>query len=230
MSEFQSDYYSKHYWNIHYKGLLGAFTKGYHKKIERGRNSNDFYENVLEIGGGTGEHIEFVRHSFSIYTLLDISESPDGLRRIASDPRSLQFQFVLADASSVPFEDSTFDRVVSTCVLHHVSNLERTLTEVRRVAKNGAVIDLYVPCDPGMMYRWIRHWTSHLKQKSSMDLSWTQVKYLWALEHQNHYLGIMALIKGVFAIDNIRIARYPSPWLSWNFNLFSVVTVKLKKQ
>jgi len=129
----------------------------------------------------------------------------------------------------MPFEGFTFDRILSTCVLHHVSNLEQTLTEIRRVARNGAVVDLYVPCDPGMLYRWIRHRTSHLKQKNIMKLSWAQVKYLWALEHRNHYLGIMSLINGVFDEDEIQVSRFLLPWLSWNLSLFSIVTVQVNK-
>lgn len=52
MPEIHSDYYKKHYWNVHYKGLLGIFTNGYHKKIEKKRGWNCNYQNVLEIGGG----------------------------------------------------------------------------------------------------------------------------------------------------------------------------------
>jgi ubiquinone/menaquinone biosynthesis C-methylase UbiE len=160
---------------------------------------------------------------------LDIAENHEGLKRVALDSRSSQVKFVLADASDVPFEDCTFNRILSTCVLHHVSNLEKTLTEIRRVAKNDALVDLFVPCDPGMLYRWVRHLTSHLKQKKAMELSWAQVKYLWALEHRNHYLGIMFLIKGIFEKDEIQISRFPLPALSWNLSLFSIVTIRVKK-
>lgn len=201
----------------------------YHKRIEKRYKSGDLYANILEIGGGTAEHLRFVRHTFSTYTVLDIAENREGLKRIALDNRSNQIKFVLANASEMPFEGFTFDRILSTCVLHHVTNLEQTLTEIRRVARNGAVLDLYVPCDPGMLYRWIRHWTSHLKQKNIMKLSWAQVKYLWALEHRNHYLGIISLINGVFEEDEIQVSRFPLPWLSWNLSLFSIATVQVKK-
>jgi hypothetical protein len=52
MSEYQSSYYEKHYWNVQYQGMQGAFTNIYHKKIEKQRKQSDAYENVLEIGGG----------------------------------------------------------------------------------------------------------------------------------------------------------------------------------
>jgi hypothetical protein len=75
MSEHQSSYYEKHYWNVQYQGMQGAFTNIYHKKIEKQRKQSDVYENVLASGGGTGEHLSSVKHSFSSYTLLDIAEN-----------------------------------------------------------------------------------------------------------------------------------------------------------
>lgn len=54
MSKFHSEYYKKHYWNVHYKGLLGVFTKGYHRKLEKDNTPGHFYSNVLEVGGGKG--------------------------------------------------------------------------------------------------------------------------------------------------------------------------------
>ncbi len=229
MSELYSEYYEKHYWNVHYKGLLGVFTNGYHKKLERKNKSSQFYSSVLEIGGGTGEHLKFVRHGFDKYSLLDISENIVGLQRVKSDPRESRITFILADATSMPLKDDHFDRVLVTCVLHHIPNLEMALAEIRRVAKSGATIDFYVPCDPGMLYRWIRHWTSHFKQKRNMGLTWVEVKHLWALEHRNHYLGILSLIRGIFIHDELQIRRFPIRFFSWNFNLYSLVRIQIKK-
>jgi ubiquinone/menaquinone biosynthesis C-methylase UbiE len=226
MSEIHSDYYKKHYWNVHYKGILGVFTNGYHRKLEK---SNLFYSNVLEIGGGTGEHLKFVKHEFDQYILLDISENTDGLQRIKLDPRAEKIKFVLADATNMPIETDKFDRILVTCVLHHIPNLELALTEIRRVAKPGSRIDFYLPCDPGVLYRWIRHWTSHYKQKRNMNLTWVEVKHLWGLEHRNHYLGILSLIRGIFNSDEIQIERFPFQFFSWNLNLYSMLRIQIRK-
>jgi len=226
MSELESDYYKRHYSKVHYKGLLGIFTSGYHMKIERIHKSKNSYENVLEIGGGVGEHVRYVKHEFLKYTLVDIVENIEKLRALESDPRFAKIEFVLADASSLPFKDSSFDRVLSTCVLHHIPDLESAIREIRRVSKKGATVDLYLPCDPGMIYRWIRHWTSHYKQKKSMNVDWGQVKFLWAIEHRNHYLSILSVCKEIFKEDDFSIERYPLKYSSWNFNLYSVIRIK----
>lgn len=227
MAEFKSDYYEKHYFKVHYKGLLGIFTIGYHKTIEKLHKSKNSYENVLEIGGGSGEHVRYVRHKFSKYTIVDIVEDVEKLKALKSDPRSEKIKFVLADASSLPFEDSSFDRILSTCVLHHILDLESAMREIRRISKKGATVDLYLPCDPGMIYRWIRHWTSHYKQKQSMNIDWGQVKFLWAMEHRNHYLSILSVCREIFKEDDLSIERYPFKFSSWNFNLYSVIRIKI---
>jgi phosphatidylethanolamine/phosphatidyl-N-methylethanolamine N-methyltransferase len=229
MSEKYSNYYKRHYWNVHYKGLLSFFTNGIHRKLEKDNVTGQFYSNVLEIGGGAGEHLKFVRHGFETYLLLDISENTEGLLRVKSDPRASQIRFVLADAAKIPLKNDDFDRVLVTCVLHHIPNLEMALAEIRRVAKSGAKIDIYLPCDPGMLYRWIRHWVSHFKQKRIMELTWVEVKHLWALEHRNHYLAILSLIRGIFIYDDVRIKRYPFRLFSWNLNLYSLICIQIKK-
>jgi ubiquinone/menaquinone biosynthesis C-methylase UbiE len=225
MDDRRLEYYKKHYQNMHYEGILGLFTSGYHRRLEKPHRPQKLFSHVLEIGGGTGEHLYFVKHDFEAYSLLDISEDIEGLQRVKSDPRESRVGFVLADATHMPFEDNQFDRILSTCVLHHIPNLETALAEIRRVAKPGAQIDFYLPCDPGLLYRWVRHWTSHRKQKKSMALTSVEVKYLWALEHRNHFLGVLSLIKGIYTEDQLKIERYPFRFFSWNFNLYSVIRI-----
>ena len=225
----RTEYYDNHYRNIHYKGLIGNFTSGYHKKLESNHPDHEHFSKVLEIGGGTGEHIPFVKHSFDYYVLLDIARNENALASLKNDSRSNKIEFLLADAREIPIPSDYYDRIVATCVLHHIPNLEDAICELRRVAKNESTIDLYLPCDPGLVYRWIRHWSSHIKQKKSMNLSWKEVKYLWAIEHRNHYLGIVKICSHIFAGDNIKIRRYPLRFASWNFNLYCVMNIKIQK-
>jgi phosphatidylethanolamine/phosphatidyl-N-methylethanolamine N-methyltransferase len=225
----QSDYYENYYRRIHYKGFLRNFTSGYHKKLEGPYKPAQMFSNVLEIGGGAGEHLVFVRHQFENYVLLDITKNDETLVQLQKDVRMSRIQFLLADASEIPSPDNHYDRILATCVLHHIPRLENALNELRRVAKDGALLDLYIPCDPGLMYRWIRHWTSHLKQKKIMNISWRQVKYLWAIEHRNHYLGIFIMCKKIFENDKVKVHRYPFAFASWNFNLYSVIRIQIQK-
>jgi ubiquinone/menaquinone biosynthesis C-methylase UbiE len=207
--------------------VLGLFTRTYHKALER-NISRPFQSYILEIGGGKGEHLKFIKHDFHSYTLLDLKS--EGAKSLVPTELLDKVEFIKGDARNIDQQDSIYDRVISTCVLHHIPNVEIALYELRRVAKNQAQISIYLPHDPGLFYRWIRHWTSHRKQVGILGTSMKEIKYLWSLEHPNHYLGILSAVKMIFKDDEIKVKRYPVPWLSWNTNLFSIVSIRVKKE
>ena len=216
------DYYENSYPLVHYQGAMGRFTRITHESVEKGLGSLDYFPKVLEIGAHTGEHIPFISHKFDEYVCLDIQP-------FNGESKNAKISHVTGDAEDLPFLDGTFDRVISVCVLHHIPRANNALTEIRRVAKSGALISLYVPCDPGILYRFIRHWTSHVKMKKLSGIPMWQVKGLWAEEHRGHALGILSMIRSVFHHDFVAIKRFPFSALSWNFNLFFVVSIKINK-
>jgi ubiquinone/menaquinone biosynthesis C-methylase UbiE len=90
---------------------------------------------VLEIGIGTGFSLPHYRQAESI---TGIDPDPHMLKRAEKRLATLGLNNVelrLARAEDLPFEDSSFDAVVSTLVLCTVRNVARSLTEVRRVLK-----------------------------------------------------------------------------------------------
>ena len=92
---------------------------------------------VLEIGGGTGANLT---HYLPAVTSLTITE-PDAsmLKRLerrvsAQVPSAVVLR---APAEDLPFEDDTFDVVVSTLVLCGVDDQPRAVREIRRVLRPG---------------------------------------------------------------------------------------------
>jgi ubiquinone/menaquinone biosynthesis C-methylase UbiE len=90
---------------------------------------------VLEIGGGTGSNL---RHYGELDSLVVTEPEPAMLRRLQDKVRqhAPQAEVVQAPAEDLPFEDASFDTVVSTLVLCGVDQ-ERALGEVRRVLRPG---------------------------------------------------------------------------------------------
>ena len=105
----------------------------------------------------------------------------------------------------------------------------KVLNECRRVLRNGGVLSLYLPNDPGMLYRWIRHFGAHKKYAKRTNRPLSEIKYLWAIEHQNHVLGISTIIKSVFIRDVVSRRSYPIPFGSWNLNLFQIYQISISK-
>jgi ubiquinone/menaquinone biosynthesis C-methylase UbiE len=92
---------------------------------------------VLEIGGGTGANLRF--YNGAVRTLTITEPEQPMVRRLEkrvgqSKPDA---KLLRAPAEDLPFNDESFDVVVSTLVLCTVDDQPRALREVRRVLRPG---------------------------------------------------------------------------------------------
>ncbi|KWX04799.1 hypothetical protein TH66_06450 [Carbonactinospora thermoautotrophica] len=89
---------------------------------------------VLEIGAGTGANLAHYRGAARV-----VAAEPDRAMRHylrqRLDQAHVPVEVSAARGEDLPFPDASFDAVVSTLVLCSVSDLDRTLAEVRRVLK-----------------------------------------------------------------------------------------------
>jgi ubiquinone/menaquinone biosynthesis C-methylase UbiE len=97
----------------------------------------DAFGNVLEIGAGTG--INLPHYDGNVASLVITEPEPAMLRRLQQKAREQAplAKVLRAPAEDLPFEDGTFDTVVSTLVLCGVDDQERALREARRVLRPG---------------------------------------------------------------------------------------------
>ena len=56
-----------------------------------------------------------------------------------------EFEYYVANATNLPFPDNSFDYVVCSEVIEHISEAERALQEIRRVLKNGKTFIVTTP-------------------------------------------------------------------------------------
>jgi ubiquinone/menaquinone biosynthesis C-methylase UbiE len=92
---------------------------------------------VLEIGAGTGAN--FGHYDDKVESLVVTEPEPAMLKRLqrkARDEAPLA-QVLRAPAEDLPFEDDSFDTVVSTLVLCGVDDQARSVREMRRVLRPG---------------------------------------------------------------------------------------------
>jgi ubiquinone/menaquinone biosynthesis C-methylase UbiE len=103
----------------------------------RRRLLGDARGSVLEIGGGTGANLGY--YNGGIETLVITEPEKQMLQRLqrkVRDQASLA-KVMRAPAEDLPFEDRTFDAVVSTLVLCGVDDQARAVREARRVLRPG---------------------------------------------------------------------------------------------
>ena len=220
MTKFYENTYKEMFYS---NGASTWATRRIHKALElRTKQFNS--KKILEIGGGEGFHVEYVDQNYNEYWLTDLDPRPlDGL---AADLfRQGKLFIKKEDAAKLSFKTDTFDRVIFMCVLHHLNDLPNSLSEARRVVKNGGHVSIYLPCDPGIVYRFIRKiFTAKQAKRLNADY-----ELLNALEHRNHFLGIYLVLKNVFNKDIMKIQKWPIPIPSWNLNLYYILHVKIVK-
>jgi len=96
---------------------------------------------VLEIGGGTGANLQYYQEGLERVV---VTEPDPGMKRQLDEKfKSLgksEFETVDASAETLPFEDASFDTVVSTLVLCTVDDPVQSLQEVYRVLRPGGAM------------------------------------------------------------------------------------------
>jgi ubiquinone/menaquinone biosynthesis C-methylase UbiE len=111
---------------------------------------------VLEIGGGTGANLPFYGDEVGEVVFTEPEEPmARRLERKLADS-SVPARVVRAAAEELPFEDASFDVVVSTLVLCTVNDPPRALAEIHRVLKpEGKLLFVeHVRSDSAKLARW----------------------------------------------------------------------------
>lgn len=168
-------------------------------------------ERVLELGCGGGfaaaEAAKFVGPSGRVVAI-DLSQD----QIAAAERLCAEFDWVecrVADATTLPFEDTFFDAVFGNQVLEYIADLDTALTEIHRVLRPGGrfVVTatnwsslVWYSEVPDRMERMLRAWATHapypdlpailsarLRQAGMQPLRQVSVPILNSSYHQNSF-------------------------------------------
>jgi SAM-dependent methyltransferase len=98
---------------------------------------------VLDIACGTG-YGGAILLGAGAQSVVGVDSSPEAVAE-ATRRQQPGFEAIRADGLDLPFEDGTFDVVVSFETLEHVEEAERFVAELRRVLADGGVLVLSTP-------------------------------------------------------------------------------------
>lgn len=175
--------------------------------------SRKFWKLVQE----RGEHFAFVKHRFDQYVITDLD--PEVLA-VANKKLGGQYAnrllFETQSGAGLSYRDNSFDRLIATHVLEHMYQPHLALKEWSRVVRDGGVISILIPTDPGLAWRLGRH----LGPRKTAVAQGIDYDYVMAREHVNPCNNLIALIRHYF--PERTEAWWPLPIPSIDLNLFFV--------
>jgi ubiquinone/menaquinone biosynthesis C-methylase UbiE len=171
------------------------------KVTERAEKLLDFIDikpnqNFLEIGCGSGPVSKHISEKYKIKVVgTDVDE--DQIEFAKENTRSLKnINFLIADATNLPFEDKSFDIILSINVLHHIPNWMDALREINRVLRNGG----YLLLAELLFARWTRG-ISRLYSGQAYGI--TTIDNLNLFIAKNHYSIIHSRLLKSFMWNNL---------------------------
>jgi methionine biosynthesis protein MetW len=133
----QNAYYDR-YWAPQTAQFAGRLSEGHAQVLAQHIGSTD---DVLDIGCGDGRTSGAWAHDHAgSYVGVDVSrEAVEHAKGLGLDARTIE------DASSLPFDDETFDAVLLIEVLEHLFQPQLAVAEARRVLRPAGTMIVTVP-------------------------------------------------------------------------------------
>ncbi len=194
-SKFNAVFMKNLEWYMH--KVYGNFKKELFNKLGK---------DVLEIGAGTGSNLPYYKPWTN---LTAVEPSKDMLNFFLKKAHNYPLNIYIREgyAEDLPFEDETFDSVVSTLVLCSVKSPYKVLNEVKRVLK------------PGGTFIFIEHVKSPkddfvAKTQDILHKSWK-----WLFEGCDLKRETGKLISSIFPKSKIKLVKFNSPFIPVNYHI-----------
>lgn len=116
-----------------YHTHLNGFDKGvFLRMVPRSLEGMD----ILELGAWDGRVYEYLKdQSFHRYVVTDISP-----KLLSRHPKGKNVEKVICDVEQkIPFEDESFDLILSFFMFEHIDNLRDVFEEIHRLLKPGGI-------------------------------------------------------------------------------------------
>ena len=171
---------------------FGELVGRHLKSVAFVRDADIQNKNILDIGCGYGWcEVAFLKRSPNAITGIEISEKDfETIRKNVIDTR---VTLAVSGATKLPFEDGSFDTVVSWEVIEHipVGTEDRMFAEVTRVLKNGGSFYLSTPhasffssiLDPAWWFAGHRHYSKRslirYGQEASLSVERVEIAGGW---------------------------------------------------
>lgn len=145
--------------------LFHVVTYDYVQDLVRGQE-------VLDFGCGSGYGTARIAQTCKRIVGIDIAAEAITYAQAKFKADNLQFARIEpADGQPLPFDDQSFDVVLSFQVIEHVPDVHRYLAEIRRVLRPGGLLVVATPDRSSRLLSLQKPWNVfHLREYSDSDL------------------------------------------------------------
>lgn len=109
--------------------------------------------NILDYGAGTGDVSKYIlKHISNSVNIVALDISKEMLERI----QDYRIKTVVSSVEKTPFKQGQFDLIISRQCLHYVSDLKKTILEIKRILKRKGrfILTQFVPCESNSRFYW----------------------------------------------------------------------------
>ena len=172
-----------------YTGLMGFFMNYCHRQLENIKFPKKI-PMVLEIGAGDSPHIKYLKHDYDEYHIIETSDY--ALEKDEKNKKIIKSKY---DGEKIPYPNETFDRIIISHCLEHIPFPEKFLFEMMDKLKNGGILSISLPTDPGLLFRVGRLYLKLFSIKKKYQITKEEFDYMNATEHVNSIFALKSLIK-----------------------------------
>ncbi|HXQ38890.1 MAG TPA: methyltransferase domain-containing protein [Anaerolineales bacterium] len=113
-------------------------------------------QRVMDLGCGTGTLAILAKQTQPLAEVLGLDADPEMLKvaQAKKDQKNLEIKFDVGFTNNLPYPDSSFDRVLSSIMIHHLKtpDKEKTAHEIYRVLKPGGQLHVIDFGKPSTLY------------------------------------------------------------------------------
>ena len=205
----------KKYEDYQYKGLIGMLMKYDHRMLEKNLPKKK-YTNVLEIGPGFHSHIQYIKHDFDNYYILEKEKDKLSFHKKIKNKK---IKLTTYKKNKMPFKNNFFDRIIMCHVLEHIDNPEKFILSTMSKLKKGGVFSVALPTDPSFLWRMGRLFSKIFFVKKKQNISAIEYDYLNALDHINSVFSLHHIINYHYRTNKIE-SYLPFRVKAFDLNLF----------
>lgn len=184
------------YDECNYGSSLQSFAmRASHRLVESPFGAESYFEKVLEIGAGTGEHLSFIRHGYKEYFMSDVEPKAINVaREKIGRTNKTKIVFEVQSKGRLSYDDNSFNRVVAVHVLEHIYKPHLAIKDWWRVLKDGGMLSILIPTDPGIAWRLGRQ----MGPRRNAIARGIAYDYVMAREHVNSCTNLIAIMRHYF--------------------------------